>query len=271
MGCSIRKGPARTSCDQGLCCDVRSTAAWPCGKGKRVRRDARRKDCSRVDAATMAPTRLVSTDTRRSDHDRNYAITGAPRAASKGRCSSGTAAPSSVFAGYVIGVRRRVSGEHGVALLHGRPVTRRLPFEHPEMELAAKTWKGGEWWKIGGGGTVVERASCLRLRVQSPVYRRGQRRTVEPRADPFSPGGGDNLFLSSIVAVRPDTGEYVWHYQTTPGDSWDYTATQHMILAEIKIDGQTAQSHHAGAKKRVLSMCWIGKPANLFRLRHIRM
>ena len=53
-----------------------------------------------------------------------------------------------------------------------------------------------------------------------------------------SPGGGDNLFLSSIVALKPDTGEYVWHYQTTPGESWDYTATQHIILADLAIDGQ---------------------------------
>ncbi|MBT8115038.1 MAG: c-type cytochrome, partial [Arenicella sp.] len=52
-----------------------------------------------------------------------------------------------------------------------------------------------------------------------------------------SPGGGDNLFLSSIVALRPDSGEYVWHYQTTPGETWDFTATQHMILADLEIDG----------------------------------
>jgi glucose dehydrogenase len=52
-----------------------------------------------------------------------------------------------------------------------------------------------------------------------------------------SPGGGDNLFLSSIVALNPDTGEYIWHHQTTPGDTWDYTATQHMILAELEIGG----------------------------------
>jgi quinohemoprotein ethanol dehydrogenase len=45
-----------------------------------------------------------------------------------------------------------------------------------------------------------------------------------------------NLFLSSIVALKPNTGEYVWHYQTTPGDTWDYTATQHMILADIEIN-----------------------------------
>ena len=52
-----------------------------------------------------------------------------------------------------------------------------------------------------------------------------------------SPGGGDNLYLSSIVALRPDTGKYVWHYQTTPGDNWDYTATQHIILADLDIGG----------------------------------
>jgi quinohemoprotein ethanol dehydrogenase len=53
-----------------------------------------------------------------------------------------------------------------------------------------------------------------------------------------SPGGGDNLFLSSVVALNPDTGDYIWHYQTTPGDTWDYTATQHMILAELEIGGE---------------------------------
>ena len=52
------------------------------------------------------------------------------------------------------------------------------------------------------------------------------------------PGGGDNLYLSSIVALRPATGDYVWHYQTTPGDSWDFTATQHMILADLEVGGK---------------------------------
>ena len=51
-------------------------------------------------------------------------------------------------------------------------------------------------------------------------------------------GKGDNLYVSSILALRPDTGEYVWHYQITPQDQWDFTATQHMILADIKVDGK---------------------------------
>jgi glucose dehydrogenase len=53
-----------------------------------------------------------------------------------------------------------------------------------------------------------------------------------------SPGGGDNLYISSIVALKPETGEYVWHYQTTPGETWDFTATQHIVLADINIEGQ---------------------------------
>ena len=53
-----------------------------------------------------------------------------------------------------------------------------------------------------------------------------------------SPGGGDNLFLSSIVALDADTGEYVWHYQETPAESWDYTATQHIVLADMQWQGK---------------------------------
>ena len=53
-----------------------------------------------------------------------------------------------------------------------------------------------------------------------------------------SPGGGDNLFLASIVALDADTGDYVWHYQTAPGDTWDFTATQHIMLADLEIDGE---------------------------------
>ena len=55
--------------------------------------------------------------------------------------------------------------------------------------------------------------------------------------DVRSPGGGDNLYLASIVALDPDDGSMAWHYQTTPGETWDYTATQHMILADLQIEG----------------------------------
>ena len=53
-----------------------------------------------------------------------------------------------------------------------------------------------------------------------------------------SPFGGDNLFLCSILALRPDTGEYVWHYQEVPAETWDYTATQTIVLADIDWQGK---------------------------------
>ena len=107
-------------------------------------------------------------------------------------------------------------------------------FEHPELEPAAKTWSG-EWWKLGGGGTVWN--SIVYDPDFHTVYLGVGNGAPWPRSI-RSPGGGDNLYLASIVAVDPDTGKMKWYYQTTPGDNWDYTATQDMVLADLEIEGQ---------------------------------
>ena len=112
-----------------------------------------------------------------------------------------------------------------------------LGFENDAMKMAAKTWKG-EWWKIGGGGTVWD---SMAYDPKLDLLYFGVGNGTPWNREIRSPGGGDNLFLSSIVAVRPETGEYVWHYQTTPGESWDYTATQSIILADIEMDGAPRQ------------------------------
>jgi len=110
-------------------------------------------------------------------------------------------------------------------------------FESQAMEYAAGTW-AGEWWTMGGGGTVWDHmaydpeADLLYIGVGN-----GSPWSREHR----SQGVGDNLYLSSIVALNPDNGELVWFYQTTPGDDWDYTATQHMILADLEIEGELRQ------------------------------
>src|SRR5258705_9619929 len=101
------------------------------------------------------------------------------------------------------------------------------------MERAAKTWKG-EWWKVGGGGTVWD-SLAYDPELDLLYVGTGNGGPGTPRLR----SRGDNLYLSSILALRPDTGELVWHYQTTPGDQWDYTATQHLILADLEIDGRT--------------------------------
>ena len=110
-------------------------------------------------------------------------------------------------------------------------------FENDTMAMAAKTWNG-EWWEAGGGGTAWD---AMAYDPDLDLLYFGVGNGSPWNQAIRSPGGGDNLFLSSIVAVRPDTGEYVWHYQTTPGETWDYTATQHLILADLEIKGEMRQ------------------------------
>jgi len=179
-----------------------------------------------LDAKTGAPLWEVAT----TDPSLPYTITGAPRVV-KGVVVIGNG-------GADIGVRGYVSAydaESGALAwrFYTVPGDPALPAESPALERALPTWRGGEWWKQGGGGTVWD----------SLAY--------DPELDLLYVGtgnggpwaqrlrsSGDNLYLSSILALRPDTGELVWHYQTTPGEQWDYTATQHMILAELEIEGR---------------------------------
>ena len=111
------------------------------------------------------------------------------------------------------------------------------------LKKAAETWHGdalGGENGIGGGGTVWD-AMAYDPELDLLYFGVGNgspwnRAYRSPGED--GTGKGDNLYLSSIVAVRPDTGEYVWHYQTTPGETWDYTATQHIMLADLEIEGK---------------------------------
>lgn len=108
------------------------------------------------------------------------------------------------------------------------------PFENPALEAAAKTW-AGEWWKLGGGGSLWDGlsydpdANLIYVGTGNGVPWPGILRGSE---------GYDNLYVSSILAVNPDDGRLVWHYQAVPGDSWDIDNVQQLILADIVIDGR---------------------------------
>lgn len=166
------------------------------------------------------------------DQAQNYSITGAPRVAN-GTVIIGNAGSEYGVRGYVSGYAAS-NGEQRWRF-YTVPGNPQDGFESPLMAMAAKTWKG-QWWTMGGGGTVWDSiAYDPELDLAYIGVGNGGPHNQEMR----SPGGGDNLFLTSIIALRPATGEYVWHYQQNPGETWDYTASQQMVLADIQWQGET--------------------------------
>ena len=207
------------------CCDVvtRGLAAWN-GKVIIATLDGRLIALDDKDGTPVWTAQTFS-------HDWPYSITGAPRVFD-GKVIIGNSGGELGVRGYVTAYdAETVAQLWRFYTVPGNPA---LGFESETMAMAARTWNG-EWWKYGGGGTVWD----------SIVYDQEFDRIYigvgngSPWVQAYrSPGGGDNLFLGSIVALNADTGAYVWHYQEVPGEQWDYTASQHMILADLKIDGK---------------------------------
>ena len=176
------------------------------------------------------------------DRSQSYSITGAPRVID-GKVLIGNGGAEFGVRGYIAAY----DAEDGDELWRFYTVPGDEGEDAPDyLKAAAKTWSGdvlGSESGIGGGGTVWDSMAydpeldLLYFGVgNGSPWNRAYR---SPGAD--GAGEGDNLYLSSIVAIRPDTGEYVWHYQTTPGETWDYTATQHIVLADMEIGGRTRQ------------------------------
>ncbi|MDG1664765.1 MAG: PQQ-dependent dehydrogenase, methanol/ethanol family [Hyphomicrobiales bacterium] len=210
------------------CCDVvnRGVAVWK-GFVFSATLDGR---LLKLDAKTGKLIWEINTITNR---ELDYTITGAPRIANDKIFIGNGGADMGGVRGYV----SAYDTETGKLIwrFYTIPGDPSLPFEHPELEEAAKTWNG-EWWTMGGGGTAWNSI------VYDPDFNQlyigtgnGQPWNIDIR----SPGGGDNLYLSSIIALNADTGKMNWYYQTTPEDKWDFTATQDIMLADMDIDGET--------------------------------
>ncbi len=107
--------------------------------------------------------------------------------------------------------------------------------ETPELKKAAETWKGTDWSVVPGGGTVWD---GMAYDADADLLYIGTGNGSPWNRQFRSPGGGDNLYLASILAVKPDTGKLAWYFQTTPGESWDYTSVQSLILADLRINGR---------------------------------
>lgn len=178
-----------------------------------------------------ARTGRVDWTTQTIDPKNNAYITGAPRAFD-GKVIIGFAgADGGGVRGYV-SCYDAVSGRQlwRFYTVPGNPAIDR----DETTRRAAKTWTG-EWWKAGGGGTAWNSL------VYDPELKRfyiGTGNGYPYNQALRSPAGGDNLYLSSIVALDANTGSYIWHYQINPGEQWDYKATQDITLATLKIDGK---------------------------------
>ena len=183
-----------------------------------------------IDAATGKQVWKVDTIENR---EMSYTITGAPRAIN-GKIMIGNGGAEYGVRGYVSAYDTE-TGEM-IWRFYTVPGDPSKPYENEAMAMAAKTWDpAGMYWKAGGGGTAWDAmAYDPGLNLLYIGVGNGSPWNQHLR----SPAGGDNLFLSSIVAVDVDTGEYQFHYQGTPGETWDYTATQHIILADLEIDGE---------------------------------
>lgn len=182
-----------------------------------------------LDAATG--TKVWEKDTV-IDRKMSYTITGAPRVFN-GKVVIGNGGAEYGVRGYVTAYDAETGNQAWRWFtVPGDPAK---PFEDDSMAAAAKTWDpAGKYWVNGGGGSAWD---SITFDPDLNMVYIGTGNGSPWNRNLRSPGGGDNLYLGSIVALNADTGKYLWHYQETPGDNWDYTSTQPMILADLTIDG----------------------------------
>ncbi|CAN7268965.1 PQQ-dependent dehydrogenase, methanol/ethanol family [Phenylobacterium sp. LjRoot225] len=161
-----------------------------------------------------------------------HTVTGAPRVFN-GKVIIGNAGGDSAQRGFVTAYDQKTGQQ--VWRFYTTPAKPGENGGDPVMEMAAKTWTG-EYWKVGGGGGAVWNGITFDPELNRIYIGVGNAGPYNPKVR--NPGGGDNLFITSIVALDAETGKYVWHYQQNPNESWDYKATANMITATLTIDGK---------------------------------
>lgn len=185
-----------------------------------------------IDAKTG--TEAWSTDTIQGDHAdplNRYSITMAPRIA-KGKVFIGASGGEYGVRGWIAAFDAETGAQ--VWRFYNVPGDPANGYENEAMEKAAATWNG-DFWKLGGGGSVWD-AAVYDPETDLLIYGTGNGSPWNQRDR--DPKGGDNLYIASIIALKADTGEYVWHYQETPGDTWDYDAVSPIMVLDLPLGGE---------------------------------
>jgi len=186
--------------------------------------------------ALDAETGKVVWDVATADKNSDYSITGAPLVV-KGKVIIGNGGGEFAVRGYI----SAYDAETGKMIwrFYTVPGDPSKPFENKAMEAAAKTWSGDiAWWKLGGGGNPWNSIS-YDSQLDLLYFGTGQ---GGPWVQKYrSAMGQDNLYVCSIIAVKPETGKFVWYFQTTPGDEWDYDSIADLVQGDLKIDGSLRQ------------------------------
>ena len=210
---------------QIACCDVvnRGVAAW---KG-RIYLGALDGRLIALDGRTGKVVWSMQT----TDPKQPYTITQVPRVV-KGLVIIGNAGAEYSCRGYVSAYDARTGKmKWRFYTVPGAPGD---PTNTPELKRALATWSG-DFWKYGGGATAWD---TILFDPKTNLIYFGVGNGLSWSQLIRSPGGGDNLFVASIIAVNADTGKYVWHYQEVPGDEWDYDVTNPLMTADLKIAGR---------------------------------
>jgi len=186
-----------------------------------------------LDGRLIALDRLTGTpawSVQTTDPDRAYSITAAPIIA-RDKVVIGNAGSEYGVRGYITAYDAETGKQ--VWRFYTVPGNPNKGFESKALEIAAKTWQGKDWWQTGGGGTPWEGMS-YDPGLDLLFFGTGNASTWYRALR----GEGDSLYTASILAVKASTGELAWYFQTTPGDSFDYDATQPLLQADLTIGGR---------------------------------